>query len=210
MNTLEDDLCIPKPLFIVHQKGRVMKSKGFTFRNWNMRKWSNVYLLIAMFVLIQNNMNAQVSFVSNDENGTNLPSVDLVFFSVVRSGSNHTLNWSTATEYNNDFFTIEKSINGVNYETIGYKEAIGNSNEQSNYLLIDRDVTSVINYYRIKHADNDGRVNVLDELVIGSNSNRIALEVVSTTNLLGEEVGHSFRGEVIVMYLDGTSGRKIQ
>lgn len=189
-----------------------MKALGVTLKNRNMKKrfFVNLYFLSIVFMLQLNHVIAQTTFLSMDENGTNLPTVDLVCFSVVKSGVNHKLKWSTATEYNNDFFTIEKSINGVNYETIGFKEAVGNSNEQSNYLLIDKDVTSVINYYRIKHADNNGQVNILDELVMDSSSIRVQKEVVSVTNILGEEVDSSFRGEVIVMYFDGTSIQKIQ
>lgn len=189
-----------------------MKAQEVTLKNRNMEKhfFVYLYLLVIAFIIPSNHINAQTTFLSNDENGTDLSTVDLVFFSVVKSGLNYKLKWSTATEYNNDFFTIEKSINGVNYEIIGFKEAIGNSTEQSNYLLIDKDVTSVINYYRIKNADNNGQVNVLDELVIDLSSNRIKKEVISTINLFGEEVTDNFRGEVIKIYMDGSSVKVIQ
>lgn len=178
-----------------------------------MRKIFSVYTftLLITVILISSGVNAQNNFISDDENGSgSYSSIDLIYFSVVKSGSNNKLKWSTATEYNNDFFTIEKSINGVDYEIIGLKEAIGNSNEQSNYLLIDKDVTSVINYYRIKHADINGQVSVLDELVLDSSSSRTTKEVVSVVNILGEEVNNNFRGEVIIIYIDGSSVRIIQ
>lgn len=162
------------------------------------------------FILTSNNVNAQNNFMSDSENGAGSSSVDLIYFSVVKSGDNNKLKWTTASEYNNDFFVIEKSINGINYETIGYKEAVGNSVQNSNYLLIDKNVTNVINYYRIKQVDNAGTTNILDELVIDSGTLFTKKEVAMVTNLFGEEVDYSYRGEIIVAYIDGTSVRMIR
>lgn len=203
---------ILKPLLLYYLTLKIMMANKFTSINRVVKRKFLVHfsLLSVIFILTLNNADAQITFMSDDENGAGLSSVDLIYFSVVKSGDNNKLKWTTATEYNNDFFAIEKSINGINYEIIGYKEAVGNSVQCSNYLLIDKDVTNVINYYRIKQVDNAGTTNILDELVIDSGALFIKKEVAMVTNLFGEEVDCRYRGEIIVTYIDGTSVRMIQ
>lgn len=67
------------------------------------------------------------------------------------------IEWSTAMEENNDFFTIERSTDGVNFEEIGQKSGAGNSQELIHYAFVDHTSLSGIVYYRIKQTDLDGR-----------------------------------------------------
>jgi fibronectin-binding autotransporter adhesin len=64
--------------------------------------------------------------------------------------------WTTATEINNDFFTIERSHNGVNFETLTTVAGAGNSNDLLHYSTIDNNPLRGINYYRLKQTDYDG------------------------------------------------------
>lgn len=50
------------------------------------------------------------------------------------------LKWETATEQNNDFFTLNRSIDGIVWENIASISGAGNSNEISRYQYIDRSV----------------------------------------------------------------------
>jgi hypothetical protein len=65
------------------------------------------------------------------------------------------LEWETASEINNDYFTIEKSHDGLNYDEIGNIEGNGTTNNTFNYSFIDRE-TSVGAYYRLKQTDFEG------------------------------------------------------
>lgn len=64
--------------------------------------------------------------------------------------------WSTFTEINNDYFTIERSLDGVNFKSIGTISGAGNSNNIKYYSFIDDSRLLDIAYYRIKQTDFNG------------------------------------------------------
>jgi len=68
------------------------------------------------------------------------------------------LNWQTSAEMNTDYFTVEKSANGDNFEAIGSVSAAGNSASQHNYQFTDYEPESGVNYYRIKTTDLDNSI----------------------------------------------------
>jgi hypothetical protein len=68
------------------------------------------------------------------------------------------LNWATASEVNNHYFTIEKSNDGILYSEIARKDAAGNSTSINLYTHFDKEPFAGINYYRISQTDFDGHV----------------------------------------------------
>lgn len=78
--------------------------------------------------------------------------------------------WTTATEYNSDYFNVEKSVDGVNYEVIARVESVKNSTTETNYITVDEKPNLGVNYYRLNQFDADGSskysevraVNILD------------------------------------------------
>jgi len=86
-----------------------------------------------------------------------LPIQLLSFDARLRDGKTH-LEWYTATEINNDFFTIEriKSMNDVPVEIARVKGA-GNSSEMKSYTAVDEKPLDGISYYRLKQTDYDGK-----------------------------------------------------
>ena len=72
------------------------------------------------------------------------------------------LDWSTATEANNDFFAIERSVNGSDYSEIGRIPGAGTTNEVSNYHFADSSPftphASLV-FYRIRQQDFDGKTS---------------------------------------------------
>ena len=67
------------------------------------------------------------------------------------------LDWQTASEINNDYFTIERSVNGTNWEIVNTIDGAGNSSSLLNYTSIDNSPLSGISYYRLKQTDFDGQ-----------------------------------------------------
>lgn len=65
--------------------------------------------------------------------------------------------WSTASEKNNDFFTIEKSTNGSTFEIVAKKDGAGNSTTRKDYTLTDENPIEGTSYYRLKQTDFDGK-----------------------------------------------------
>ncbi len=69
------------------------------------------------------------------------------------------LNWTTANEIENDYFEIERSLDGVNFTNIGRANGAGNSSINQYYQFIDEQPIPGINYYRLKDVDFNGNYN---------------------------------------------------
>jgi hypothetical protein len=85
--------------------------------------------------------------------------VELMHFTSVPLGNIVEINWATASETNNDFYTIEKSMDNLNFFQLGYLKGAGNSNTTINYVFKDADPLNGINYYRLMQTDFDGKTN---------------------------------------------------
>ncbi len=68
--------------------------------------------------------------------------------------------WITAAEKNNDYFTVERAQDGNNFETIGTVDAVGNSVSPTHYELLDPNPYAGISYYRLRQTDIDGQFKV--------------------------------------------------
>jgi hypothetical protein len=67
------------------------------------------------------------------------------------------VNWSTASEENNDYFTIERSLDGKEFEAIGKVQGAENSISRINYQFTDENAPeNQVAYYRIRQTDKDG------------------------------------------------------
>lgn len=87
---------------------------------------------------------------------TPLP-VELLFFTAYSSdGRMIKLEWQTATEVNNDFFTVERSADGDIWNSILTKDGAGNSSNSISYGDLDNAPLSGVSYYRLKQTDFDG------------------------------------------------------
>ena len=65
--------------------------------------------------------------------------------------------WETLSEINNDYFSIEKSVNGIEWEIIGKINGAGNSSKKLYYNYVDVDGINGAAYYRLKQTDYDGK-----------------------------------------------------
>lgn len=98
----------------------------------------------------------------------NLP-VELIGFSARCNVASVTLSWSTATETNNDYFTIEKSINAEDWVPVGIVDGAGSSNELINYEFEDAEPMSGTSYYRLKQTDFDGKYEYFGPVTVNCN-----------------------------------------
>lgn len=90
-------------------------------------------------------------------NSTPLP-IELLEFKAVCEEDIVNLLWSTASEKNVDYFTIEKSLDGINFTPIGNINAAGNSNIRRDYIFTDADYSGELTYYRLKETDFDANI----------------------------------------------------
>lgn len=90
-----------------------------------------------------------------DLNSAPLP-VELIEFSGEhRSGVNH-LAWSTAVEIENDYFTLERSFDGQEFEPFATVDGAGNSSSTRFYFETDHHPFAPVTYYRLRQTDFDG------------------------------------------------------
>lgn len=82
------------------------------------------------------------------------------------------INWSTATETNNEFFTIERSQDGVSFATVARINASGNSNRILQYTHTDAQPFTGRSYYRLKQTDVDGQHTYSDIRVVNIQRNQ--------------------------------------
>jgi hypothetical protein len=97
--------------------------------------------------------------------------VSLLEFNVVPQSNNKVLvTWATASEDNNDYFTIERSENGRDYTVIGQVNSSGNSGTRQDYTFTDHAPAPGTSYYRLSQTDLDGKVKHLGIKRLANNS----------------------------------------
>lgn len=136
--------------------------------------------------------------------------IELLYFSAELMDTDVLLSWKTASEKNNDFFTVEKTLDGENYEVIGILDGAGNSISPRTYDLYDFNIQQVINYYRLIQTDYDGNSTYSKLVSVDNRSTQNEKNIIGIYNLLGQEIDQYYKGLVIIVYSDGSSIKMIQ
>jgi len=96
--------------------------------------------------------------------------VELVSFSAKHKGDNVELDWLTASEKNNNYFTVERSRDLINFEKIGIVKGAGNSNKPLKYKHYDNNpFISGVSYYRLRQTDFNGTFSFSQIVAIDNN-----------------------------------------
>jgi hypothetical protein len=101
--------------------------------------------------------------------------------------------WSTATESNNDYFTLEQSTNGINWTTITRVNGAGNSTSQIDYTFDHTEQEKGISYYRLKQTDDYGQFSY-SEIISQNNCNEKDEELILYPNPTNARLNLNFRG----------------
>lgn len=83
--------------------------------------------------------------------------IELISFNALQKERLVELNWATATEKNNDYFSIERSNDGVNFKLIQTIKGAGTTGNAMFYSSIDYSPLPGLSYYRLKQTDYDGK-----------------------------------------------------
>jgi len=97
-----------------------------------------------------------------------------------------TLQWQTASEENNDYFSIEHSIDGTNFQEIATQAGNGTTELVQNYSFLHREVENGLHYYRLKQVDFDGKFeysNIVTATIKRSNDD-VILTPNPTSNVI--------------------------
>jgi len=100
-------------------------------------------------------------------NNNPLP-VELISFTASRNGDAIALNWSTASEINNSYFDLERSINGGEFVSIGQVEGHGNSVLIENYSFSDINSPAGTLVYKLKQVDFNGNAGYSNAIEVKS------------------------------------------
>jgi len=87
---------------------------------------------------------------------TSVLPVTLLYFTGSLVDDEVHLDWETASELNNDFFEVQKSLDGVTWFKLGIVPGNGTTSIPQKYSLIDPNPVVGNNYYRLKQVDFDG------------------------------------------------------
>ncbi len=74
--------------------------------------------------------------------------------------------WSTATEKNSDYFTLEKSLDGITFYPVGEVKAAGNSNQDKKYVLVLKEAYEEVAYYRLSETALNGDVKTFNTIAM--------------------------------------------
>lgn len=70
------------------------------------------------------------------------------------------LNWTTASENNNDYFVVERSLDAKEWTTLGTTPGAGNTIQPTTYNFIDKDIQYATQYYyRLQQVDYNGQLD---------------------------------------------------
>ncbi len=82
--------------------------------------------------------------------------VQLLNFTAVYDPAGNKIKWTTVAEINNDYFTLERSYDGITFVTIAIVQGAGNTNAIVNYSYTDTAENASVFYYRLKQTDYNG------------------------------------------------------
>jgi hypothetical protein len=97
--------------------------------------------------------------------GSALP-IDLISFTGELVGGGVELEWVVASQINNEYFKIEKSLNCEQWEEVSRIPGAGNSNTQMDYKIYDEKPYDGISYYRLSQTDYDGKSETFNPISI--------------------------------------------
>lgn len=75
------------------------------------------------------------------------------------------LHWTTASESNNSYFTLERTQDGDNYETVATVKGAGTTSSTTNYTAVDNNPLLGNSYYRLSQTDMDGTMRHIGTVV---------------------------------------------
>jgi hypothetical protein len=126
-----------------------------------------------------NTTSSGTGFANGNNGSTGLP-VSLLSFDAEVSGQYVNLNWETASEENNDYFIVERSLDAENFAPIGKVQGAGNSNVMQKYQFTDTDVPSnTVVYYRLHQYDFDGKDEIFPSVSVTLKDLEVGIQSMS-------------------------------
>lgn len=140
--------------------------------------------------------------------GQNPLPIELINFNAKADAGFNKIKWQTVSEKNNDYFELEKSIDGKPFELIAKIAGAGNSSTLLNYETTDNDLGKNLSCYRLKQTDVNGASQYSEIICVKNHSN--AGISVSPTIIRNDNINIDFgdtdfsKVEVVISDLNGS------
>ena len=136
--------------------------------------------------------------------------VELIDFSARAMEKDVKLAWTTASEENNDYFTIERSTDGRTFEAVAMVQGNGTTTDISKYTFMDKNAENGLNYYRLKQTDFDGQFDYSDIKTVDLQIDQtIKVYPTFVSDVITVETGSDLNSELVLSIRD-IAGREFE
>jgi subtilisin-like proprotein convertase family protein len=143
---------------------------------------------------------------------TSVLPIELLSFDAIYNGSTTDVNWETASETNNNYFTIERSTDASEFKIIAKvpsKAKGGNSTSMLSYTLNDPDVQKGVYYYRLKQTDYDGKTTVSSIATVNIDDHQPLTVTPNPTENTAEISFEAYSTTIAMLKVYDTRGRLV-
>ena len=133
--------------------------------------------------------------------------IELLEFKGKAGERENTLNWVSATESNNDYYTIYYMNNeNLNWKDVIHIAGAGTSSIVHNYQVTIPYAYQGINYYMLEQTDTDGKHKTYNDLIVSIDNTSKTTKLISRiTNSLGQDIDDSYKGIIFIIFSDGST-----
>ena len=140
---------------------------------------------------------AGIFALANSTGGSNPLPIQIISFDAKWTKAGNLLLWSTSSEINNDYFEVQRSYNGTEFEDIHRQAGAGNVTQVNQYSYLDESPAKKLVYYRLVQVDYDGQFSYSEIKTVNG--------INSTVNLFPT----SSNGENVFVSLSGIEREKV-
>jgi hypothetical protein len=138
--------------------------------------------------------------------------IELAYFEAKCENGTVNVTWTTWTETNTSYFTVQHSSDGVNFETVGEQQAAGNSNSAKEYAMRDENSLEGTSYYRLVTTDLDGKLSYSQIVAVSCEDYGTEFDLISAYDVDNENIAIEFtanENEVYTMRLMDAGGKLV-
>jgi len=139
--------------------------------------------------------------------------IELLYFRAEAGEAGTLLEWATATELDNDYFTLERSADGRHFDAIAEVDGTGTTYQRSTYDHLDRQAPAGLAYYRLRQTDFDGRFSFSQVVAVDRGPAGAGFRITGAAPSLDQLRIHYYcpeNGEVLAALYDNAGRRLYQ
>lgn len=128
--------------------------------------------------------------------------VKFVGFTLAHKDNDVLVQWSTSNEVNANMYQVQRSVDGINWNTIAYVAAVNNSASLHNYSYTDKNNSAKIAYYRIEEIDLGGKsIFTAVQSIKSESTSSVEIKIASVQNKVLLQFPQEIRGSLSVRFV---------